>query len=148
MTPQQDVQIILMSQLFPLHFCGTQWIEDEKGAIKAFDTWENICQWGNFYQSLPKSRQTSSESYITVLSATKDPVILAKMFFLCTSLVPWTCAFSDTVQIHEVHDTIFVWWPLLLRDILSKLIITDILEQCKNASSRCHIDFIDAKNQL
>ena len=36
----------------------------------------------------------------------------------------------------------------LLRDIVSKFIKPDVLEQCKNTSSLCDIDFKDTKNQL
>ena len=41
-----------------------------------------MCQLCTFWQSLPKSKQPSSQSYLTLLSTTKDLLILAKLHFL------------------------------------------------------------------
>ena len=61
-------------------FCGTSWVEDEKVASKAIDLSDNvkICK---HWESPPKSKQSGSKSYLTVLEATKNPLIKAKLHF-------------------------------------------------------------------
>lgn len=44
-------------------------IEDEKVAIRAIDILEKICHLCKLYQSLPKSKQASSKSYVTLILA-------------------------------------------------------------------------------
>ena len=67
---------------FPLPFCGTRRIEDEQVAVRAIEIWCDICHLCSFWQSLPESKRSTSQSYLTLLSATKDPVILGKLHFL------------------------------------------------------------------
>ena len=64
------------SSRFPLPFCGTRWIEDGQVAVRAIEIWDDICQLCAFWQSLPKSKRPFSKSYLMLLSATKDALIL------------------------------------------------------------------------
>ena len=66
---------------FPLPFCGTRWMEDEQVAVQAIEICDDICQLCTIWQSLPKSKQLSNQSYLTLLSVTKGPLILAKLHF-------------------------------------------------------------------
>ena len=77
---------VTRNEQFPLPFCGTRWIEDQKVALGAIEIWDNVCQICRFWKSLPKSKRPSSKSYQTVLLATKDPLTLSKFHFLPISL--------------------------------------------------------------
>ena len=78
---RNDYADVTGSNQFPLRFCSTRWIEDEGVAVRAIDIWDGICQLCTFWQSLPKSKCPSSQSYLIILSATKDPLILEKFHF-------------------------------------------------------------------
>ena len=73
---QNDDVNLSGSSRFPLPFCGTWWIEDGQVVVRAIEIWDDICQLCTFWQSLPKSKRPSSQSYLMLLSATKDPLIL------------------------------------------------------------------------
>ena len=78
---QNDYVDVTGSSQFSPPFCGTWWIEDEQVAIRAIETQSDICQLCTFWLSLPKSKPLLSQSYLILLSATKDPLIVAKLHF-------------------------------------------------------------------
>ena len=96
-TRRADYIDVTGSQQFPLSFCGRWQIEDEKVAIRAIDIWKNICQLCNFYQSLPKSRQPSSKSYMFVSCYLLPKILL--FWQNCTSsltpLVPFLTQYQS-----------------------------------------------------
>ena len=40
-----DFTEVTGSNQFPLPFCGTRWVEDEKVALRAINVWENVCKY-------------------------------------------------------------------------------------------------------
>ena len=44
------------SNVFPLQFCATRWIEDEPVALQAVEIWENVEKIVRYWESLPKSK--------------------------------------------------------------------------------------------
>ena len=79
---RNDYADVTRSSWFPLPFCGTRWIEDEHVAVWAIEIWDDICQLCTFWQSLPKSKWPSSQSYLTLLSATKNSLGKTAFLFL------------------------------------------------------------------
>ena len=77
---------VARKERFPLPFCGTGWIEDQKVALRAIKIWDNVYQICRFRESLPKSKRQSCKSYQTVLTATKDPLTLAIFHFFALIL--------------------------------------------------------------
>ena len=60
---------------------------DGQLAVQAIEIWDDICHLCRFWQSLPKSKWPPTQSYLTLLSATKGPLILAKLHFLYISFL-------------------------------------------------------------
>ena len=132
----------------PLPFCGTQWIEDKQVAVQVIEIWDDTCQLCTFWLSLPKSKQPSSHSYLMLLSATKDPLILAKLHFfsyIAGNMKPFLAECQYTKPMMSfMHDDLHQ----LLRNIASKNIKLKMLEKYKNASVLCDDNFSDTKNYL
>ena len=136
------------SSRFALPFCSTWWIEDGQVAVRAIEIWHDICQLCTFWQSLPKSKRPSCQSYLMQLSPTKVPIILAKLHFF--SCIAGTVKRFLTEYLHTKPMMPFMYDDLhqLLRDRVSKYIKPETLEKCKNASFLFHVNFSDAKNRL
>ena len=131
------------SSRFPLPFCGT-WIEDEKVVVQAIEIWDDICQLCTFWQSPPKNKWLSSQSYLMLLSAVKDP--LGKITFLF--VYSW---YHETISYGKYTKPMMPFMyddHQLLRDIGPKYIKPETLEKCKNASILCDVNFSDAKHHL
>ena len=143
-----DYTDVTGSSRFPLPFCGTQWIEDKQVAVQVIEIWDDTCQLCTFWLSLPESKQPSSHSYLMLLSATKDPLILAKLHFfayIAGTMKPFLAECQYTKPMMSfMHDDLHQ----LLRNIASKNIKLKILEKYKNASVLCDDNFSDTKNHL
>ena len=46
-----DFSEVTGSEQFPLPFCGTRWIKDQKVALRAIEIWDNVCQICRFWKS-------------------------------------------------------------------------------------------------
>ena len=46
---------------YPLQFCGTRWIEDEKVAVRLIKIWQNFIKLYDFWDTLTKSKRPSSK---------------------------------------------------------------------------------------
>ena len=140
---RKDYVDVTWSSRFPLPFCGKRWIEDGQVAVWAIEIWDDICQLCTFWQSLPRSKRPSSQSYLTLLSATKDPLILAKLhFFSCIAgtMKPLLTGYQYTKPMMP-----FMYGDLhqLLRHIVSKYIKPETVEKCKTASILFNVNFSD-----
>ena len=71
---RRDLYIQLnTSDLFPLMFCQTRWVEDEHVAIQAIEVWENVVNVIRHFQTLYKSKQPSkNNSYDTLVTHHTD----------------------------------------------------------------------------
>ena len=143
-----DYADVTGSSRFPVPFWDTRWIEDGQVAVWAIEIWDDICHLCTFWQSLSTSKRPSSQSYLTLLSSTKDPLILAKLhFFSCIACTrkPFLTEYQYAKpMIPFMHDDLHQ----LLRDVVSKYIKPETLEKCKNASILFDVNFNDAKNRL
>ena len=100
------------------------------------------------WQSLPRSKRPPSQSYLTILCTTKDPLILLKVHFysyIAVTLIPFLAEYQ---YVKAMMPFIYVHLHLLLRNVVSKYIRPETLEKCKNASMFCDVNFSDAKNHL
>ena len=79
---------ITESNVFPLPFCGTRWIEDRKVADRAIEIWPNITKYVKEMLKKSKSQIPSSKSFTTKRLAVQDELIIAKLqFFASTASV-------------------------------------------------------------
>ena len=109
-------------------------VERWTGSSWAIEIWDHICQPCTCWQWLPKSKWPSSQSYLTLQSATKDPLILAKLYFfsyIAGTIKPFLTEYQYTKPMMSfTYDDL----RQLLRDIVSKYIKSETMEKCKNAS--------------
>ena len=70
------------SEDFPLSFCETRWVEDEKVAAKAVEIGSNIVQVIKHYEGLaPSKRPRNNKSYDTLVKHADDKLMPAKLQF-------------------------------------------------------------------
>ena len=58
--------------MFPFAFCFTHWVQDKKVSHRLLLIWDKIKAVIKFQQSLPKSKRTQCQSYLTELEASND----------------------------------------------------------------------------
>ena len=81
-------------------FSEARWVEDEEVASRAIYLCDNVVKICNHWEPLSKSKQLDCKSYLTVLEATKDPLIKARLhFFSYVSKVarPFVYIYQTTV---------------------------------------------------
>ena len=117
------------SNLFPKSFCATRWKEDSDVAERTIEIWDNILKIFKFWEILPKHKRPSSESYLIVQEATRDNVILTKLYFFASVanlLKPFLTAY-------QTRDPVvpFLYDDLrsLTREIMSWFVKSVVLEK-------------------
>ena len=70
------------SEVFPLHFCKTRWVEDEIVASRAIQIWPDISKVIRHWLSLAKSKQPQNKSFDVLVKHYTDPLMLIKLHFL------------------------------------------------------------------
>ena len=69
------------SDIFPLSFCATQWVEDQIVADRLLSIWDNVVKVIRFWVKKPKSKQPKCKSYINVQKACNDLFTVARLNF-------------------------------------------------------------------
>ena len=68
---------------FPLFFCVTRWMENQKILDCLIDVWNNVKKI-MFWEKLSKSKQPTCKTFSDVLLAVIDPLTVVKFQFLIT----------------------------------------------------------------
>ena len=76
---RDDYTTVTGSTVFPLKFCATRWIEDDRMAERALEIWPNVEKYIQHVLKEPKSKQPTSASFSTIEKATKDVIVPAKL---------------------------------------------------------------------
>ena len=66
MVEEEDFTGVTGSTVFPLKFCDTRWMEDEKVAQRAIEIWPNIKWYIAHVLKETKSKHPTSASFTTV----------------------------------------------------------------------------------
>lgn len=139
-----DYTAITDSEIFPLQFCSTRWIEDVNVAQRAVEIWGNICKYIGPLSNAPKSKRPKSASFATVVKAVNDPLTLAKLnVFISTAkrFMPFLEGFqTDKPLVPFLSQEMYG----VLSDILKKIIQRSIFDKCTQ-SSICNLDLKDAE---
>ena len=114
-------------------FCGTRWMENEKVASRAIDLWDNVVKICNHWESLPKSTLPGSKSYLTVLEATKDPLIKAKLHFFS-----YVARVASTFL--HIYQTTVPVMSFFYDDLMEKIVVSSVLCGSETRISLCKID--------
>ena len=129
-------------------FCGTRWIEDEKVAIRAINIWDNILKLYKFWESLPKSKRPTCKSYETLLLATKDQLIIAKLNFFSTvaqKLRPFLEIYQNT---KPMIPFLFEDLQELIRDLLSMFVKSSVIQAANSVKELVNIDHHSSDNLM
>ena len=120
---REDYTTVTSSTEFPMFFCATRWVENEKPANRLIKIWPNIRQlWDWWCKQKPASKQPSSlssKSILNVKSALEDPLTTTKLHFfsfLAGKLNPFLVKYQ--------HNKPMI--PFLYRDL--KLLIINLLK--------------------
>ena len=69
------------SDVFPLHFCKTRWVEDKIAASRAIQIWPDISKVIRHWLSLVISKQPQNKSFDVLVKNHTDPLMLIKLHF-------------------------------------------------------------------
>ena len=87
--------------LFPLHFCKTQWVEDEPVAARWTQAWENIFQVVKYWLSSSKSEcPRDKKSFDTLVRYHTDKLMISKLHFfkyITSILRPFLLRFQTSI---------------------------------------------------
>ena len=72
---------VTSSIVFPLPFCVTLWVENEKVADGAILGWPHIVEIVRFWQKLVPSKQPKGKSYTTLKEVASDTLMIPKLQF-------------------------------------------------------------------
>ena len=78
---RDDYVSVSGSDIFPLSFCATRWVEDKIVADRLLSIWDNVVKVIRVWEKKPKSKQPKCKSYINVQKACNDIFTVARLNF-------------------------------------------------------------------
>ena len=69
------------SNIIPLFFCATRWVEDKKVAERLLEIWSHFSKVVAFWLKLPRSKQPKCKSFESVKEAVQDELTTVKLSF-------------------------------------------------------------------
>jgi hypothetical protein len=122
MTParRSDYTAITQSDVFPMQFCSTRWIEDVPVAKRAVEIWENICKYVCTISAGPKAKIPKSSSWTFVAKAVNDKLTLCKLYAFID-------AANHLLPFLELFQTDKPMVPFLASELYQSL--TDMMEK-------------------
>ena len=113
MTALQEEMIILMLQnlpfIYPLTFCATRWVEDERVAERTVENWPNIEKYVGNVLKHSKSRQPNIPSLSTIRSTVQNPLTVTNLYIIhCQGIEAISCKISNRWS----SDNVLWRWPL------------------------------------
>ena len=125
-----DYITITSSELFPLFFCATRWVEDKAPADRLTEIWPNIIKIVKFWLTLTKKKQPSGKSFDAVKGAVEDPLTTAKLNFfsyIASILQPFLAKYqTPKPMIPYLYGDL----SKVYRSLLDVIVKEDLLEDC------------------
>ena len=119
-----DYIIITKSNKFPLAFCSTRWIEDRPVADRLLEIWPEIVKVVNYWNSLPKSKQPTCKTFITLVNAVNDlltPLKVSFFSYFASLLHPFLVKYqSEKPLIPYLYDDLTKCLKNILRVIVKE----------------------------
>ena len=78
---REDFQVVTKSNVYPLYFFATRWVENKCVADRMVKVWPNIKKIMEFWKSLPKYKQPTCKSYSKISDAVIDLFTEVKVTF-------------------------------------------------------------------
>jgi hypothetical protein len=134
-----DYITITSSELFPLFFCATRWVEDKAPADRLREIWPNIIKIVKFWLTLTKKKQPSGKSFDAVKGAVEDPLTIAKLSFfsyIASILQP----FLEKYQTPKpMIPYLYADLSKVYKSLLDVIVKEDVLEDCNG----CQLPKVD-----
>ncbi|XP_057299676.1 uncharacterized protein LOC130630266 [Hydractinia symbiolongicarpus] len=131
---RDDYESVTSSNVYPLNFCATRWVEDKVVAERLIEIWENIVKIVKFWEGLPKSKRPASKSYGYVKDAAKDLLTPAKLkffSFLAGILQPFLVMYqTDKPMVPYMYQDL----TKLLKNLMRLIVKPDVLTKCESIS--------------
>ena len=96
------------SNILPLFFCATRWVEDKKVAEQLLEIWPHISEVVAFWLKLPKSKQPKCISFKSVKEAVEDELTTVKLSFFQLFSINFSTFFRK-MQNSGTNDSIYVF---------------------------------------
>lgn len=116
------------SDLFPLQFVATRWTEDLSVAERAIEIWPNIGKYIKKVSSGPKSKRPNSASYVTIVNAVNDPLILAKLHTFVAVAKDFNTFLLQFQSNKPMAPLIFREMGIILCSLLEKFISKSVMK--------------------
>ena len=143
---RENYTLITGSQIFPLQFCGTRWIEDSSVAERAIALWKNISMYVKKTGEGKKSQVPKCSSYITIQNAVNDPLTLAKLHFFVYISKSMKSFLNDFQSSKPLAPLLAEEVGSVLKDLMGKFMVKDIISG--SLSDMAQLDVSDSKNLL
>lgn len=147
---RRDLYIQLSkSDVFPIMFCQTRWVEDKPVAIRAKEVWENVVNVIKHYQTLCKSKQPSkNSSYDTLVTHHTDMFMQVKLQFF----VDVASMMSSYLKQFQTDNPMIKFVSEILENIIHRLmkifIRKTVIDEADSAYSLIKIDLQKRENHL
>ena len=147
---RRDLYIQLnTSDVFPLMFCQTRWVEDEPVAIRAIEVWENVVNVIKHFQTLCKSKQPSkNNSYDTLVTHHTDVFMKVKLQFF----VDVASMLSSYLNQFQTDNPMMPFVSKILENLIRRLlkifIRKAVIDEADSAYSLIKIDLKKRENHL
>jgi hypothetical protein len=147
---RRDLYIQLnTSNVFPLMFCQTRWVEDEPVAIRAMEVWENVVNVIKHFQTLCKSKQPNkNNSYETLVTYHTDVFMQVKLQFfvdVASMMSSYLKQFQTDIPMMPFVSEIL---ENLIRRLMKIFIRKAIIDEADSAYSLIKIDLQKRENHL
>ena len=147
--PRRGTYTVTHSEDFPLSFCKTRWVEDEKVAAKAVKIWPNIVQVVKHYEGLAPSKcPRNNKSHDALVKHADDKLMPAKLQFFGDV----AHMFSELLRGFQTNIPM-VPFPsgsleTMIRRVMKMFIKEDVLNEAVTAFQLIKIKVSETSNQL
>ena len=147
---RRDVYVQLSSsEVFPLMFCQTRWVEDEPVAIRAMEVWDNVVKVIKYFQTLCKSKQPSKNgSYETLVTHHTDVFMKVKLQFFVDVASMMSSYLKQFQTDNPMMPFISEVLENLIRRLLKIFIRKVVIDEVDSAYSLIKIDLQKPENHL
>ena len=137
------------TEVFPLSFCKTRWVENEDVTKRAYEVWDNVVNVIKYYEGLSQSkRPKNNKSYALLAQSYTDKLMKFKfqMFndlasILNTFLVSFQ---TDAPMIPFMSDAV----EKIMRRLMKMFLLTSVVENASTPYKLIKIDVDLATNRL
>ena len=143
---REDFQMVTKSNVYPLYFCATRWVENKCFADRMVEVWPNIKRIMEFWRSLPKYKQPTCKSYSKISDAVIDLFTEAKITFfsfICSIFEPYLNKYQCE---KPMVPFVYVDLKSIATNLLQLTVKLEVLEKCKTAKELAEINLDEKGN--